>query len=117
MEALKKNVKCLKSKPTEKYTDSNKKSNTSKERENSFAEKPTWMFKDPSDMENPRICNDKKLWWCLIKTGEKCNIWEYHLNINSKHTGSAKKIGRGESSQSGGKNIKLERAMGAVVDH
>ena len=59
--------------PTENETESKKKSKTSKDKKNILAEKPSWMFKEPEYMENPRTWNNKIWWLCLTKTGGKCD--------------------------------------------
>ena len=72
---------------------------------------------EPVDMEKPRTWNDKELGWCSTKTGGKCNLGEYLRHLPSKCTGSDKNRGGGDSSQSRGKNLRLEREMLEVIDH
>ena len=75
------------------------------------------MLKKPAYMEKPSTCKDKEWWWCSTKTGVKFDPGEYHYQLPSKFTGSAKKRGRGDSSQIRGKNIKLKRAMAVFIYH
>ena len=66
-----KNVNCPIGNPTEMETESKKKLNTNKDKNNCFAEKPAWMFKELTETDNPRIWNNKEWWWCSTKTGGK----------------------------------------------
>ena len=89
-------------------------------------DKPSWMFKRPSDddLHKPRKWNGKDWWFCSNETGGRCN-GEYRRHKPSECRGKAFKKESGERNQEYKKdqvskdesrNLKVSEALSTLID-
>ena len=124
IERLKKGKK-RKSEAKEQKGSSNNKRNNNKSSKNKGMDKPSWMFKRPSDDElhKPRKWNGKDWWYCGNETGGKCD-GEYRRHKPQDCRGNAFKKSKSEKKPSEGakqrieegRNLKVSEALSTIID-